>query len=469
VRSAKVGAVPVMLALLVWLAACVRAQEAEPAGAQPAGQGPPRFPDVVLMIVVPERIAGYEAAAELTSAETELVRGFLAAGYKVVDQAQVAAVRDWGMAEEIMRNPAGPQARALADKHGAGLLIIGHALAERGGQVQGLFTARGRVEVRALVPSTGAVIFSDGVTESGADTTETFAAKKALTQAAARLLGPLLAAVGQATGGPTQPVTGGPAGPTGLEAALQSGRKIRVAVAPFDDKSGWTGGNWNLREAIPDLIAQQLMKLGIVDVVDRVSLSQTLAEQQLDVTGLVDRSEEPRELGTLQAADVLVVGRVSEFASKKQTVGGAIPWKIGGGLHREKGVVKILLKVLDVKTGRVLGMGEATGEATEVAVVGGYAGIVFGGAEFDKTAMGRATRKAVAEAVKKITGALSRAGLAVRSCPKCGAPVAAEARFCPQCGSKLGPPAGEATCPECGAKLPAGAKFCPQCGAKVGE
>jgi membrane protease subunit (stomatin/prohibitin family) len=50
------------------------------------------------------------------------------------------------------------------------------------------------------------------------------------------------------------------------------------------------------------------------------------------------------------------------------------------------------------------------------------------------------------------------------SCPKCGAPLAANVKFCPECGEKLN---AVAHCTECGAKLQPGAKFCADCGTKV--
>lgn len=50
------------------------------------------------------------------------------------------------------------------------------------------------------------------------------------------------------------------------------------------------------------------------------------------------------------------------------------------------------------------------------------------------------------------------------TCPKCNAPLAANAKFCPECGAKI---KAEAHCTQCGAKLKAGAKFCADCGAKV--
>ncbi|NLG97055.1 MAG: zinc ribbon domain-containing protein [Chloroflexi bacterium] len=51
------------------------------------------------------------------------------------------------------------------------------------------------------------------------------------------------------------------------------------------------------------------------------------------------------------------------------------------------------------------------------------------------------------------------------SCPECGAPQAANAKFCPECGAKL---KTAAHCTECGAKLQPNAKFCGECGHKVG-
>jgi len=59
------------------------------------------------------------------------------------------------------------------------------------------------------------------------------------------------------------------------------------------------------------------------------------------------------------------------------------------------------------------------------------------------------------------------------TCPSCGGPVEAGAKFCPNCGSSLpgdGKPltAGPKFCAHCGAELPAGAKFCTVCGTRVG-
>jgi len=59
-----------------------------------------------------------------------------------------------------------------------------------------------------------------------------------------------------------------------------------------------------------------------------------------------------------------------------------------------------------------------------------------------------------------------------RTCPRCGAPLRAEAAFCPHCGSQVGgpvPPAPAAgrQCPRCGAAVREGAQFCPRCGTRL--
>jgi Double zinc ribbon len=57
------------------------------------------------------------------------------------------------------------------------------------------------------------------------------------------------------------------------------------------------------------------------------------------------------------------------------------------------------------------------------------------------------------------------------TCPSCGRPLSAGAKFCRGCGSPVGqPPPTEtvATCPSCGAARTAGVKFCRACGFRFG-
>jgi membrane protease subunit (stomatin/prohibitin family) len=50
------------------------------------------------------------------------------------------------------------------------------------------------------------------------------------------------------------------------------------------------------------------------------------------------------------------------------------------------------------------------------------------------------------------------------SCPKCEAPLQANAKFCPECGAAL---KERVNCPKCGCKLTPDSKFCQECGEKL--
>lgn len=58
--------------------------------------------------------------------------------------------------------------------------------------------------------------------------------------------------------------------------------------------------------------------------------------------------------------------------------------------------------------------------------------------------------------------ASSAAAAAAMTCPTCGKPAPAGAKFCPECGGTL----GAKKCANCGMELAADAKFCPECGTK---
>jgi membrane protease subunit (stomatin/prohibitin family) len=70
---------------------------------------------------------------------------------------------------------------------------------------------------------------------------------------------------------------------------------------------------------------------------------------------------------------------------------------------------------------------------------------------------------AMAEEDKKLGTEYWREGITA-TCPKCEAPLAANAKFCPECGTNL---KQKELCPKCGAKLLPNAKFCGECGEKV--
>lgn len=426
--------------------------------------GPVTFPDVKLMIVVPERHRG--VPTEDAAAETELIRIFTEAQYTVIDQAQYASMRYTPRMEAVLRNPTGPEARSLTANAGADILIVGSATSDRVGEVKGgIWSCRAQIGLRAVVTrGEGQIIAAiDGI-GAGADVAEAVAARIALRKAAARAGVYLLARIGQAVGGPTvaPDMSGMP--------QEQSSGKPRVAVLPFEDRSQWSMANWNLGQQIPDLIANELLKTGRVEVLERTNIEQVVANRGLEQSGLFMDEGGSADLATMVAAEYVIIGRITEFTTKREGGVVVLPRLGGTGLGTERARVNILIKVVNQKTGVVVSSFEARGEATAAVVAGGYVGIIFGGAQFDNTAAGRATRRAIAMAVRKTLDAIPEARVGASpagqlTCSGCGAALTPGAKFCTQCGRPV--QAKPLTCPRCHASVDRTDKFCGQCGARL--
>lgn len=409
-----------------------------------------KYPAVRVMIVVPETHIGRQISDP--AAETELIRMFAKAKYTVIDQTQYAAMRYTPEMEEVVKNPTSLKARALTTKYGADLLIVGEAFSQRSElQPPGAISCRARVEVRAVFTQAAQIVAATDGIATGADVTEFIAAKIGLRKAGNVAGQYLLQEIGDVVNGPTAV--------PGEESTHPNGQPT-VAVAPFDDRSQWALANWNLGQQIPDLITVELMKLNTVAVIDRASIEQVKNLQREYISGMYDNAGQAMELGTLAQADYLIVGRISEFSTKKTgLLGGRI------GLGMEKAVVRVLIKVIDVRRGTILAAAEAKGEATEAVLGGGYVGVVFGGAVFDKTAVGRATRKAVAGAVELIQDKLPGVAANDERCPNCKARVSPNDKFCANCGKKI--ERGPAECPKCHKPVQKDDNFCRNCGAKL--
>jgi TolB-like protein len=147
-----------------------------------------------IVIAVPE--THYGSAAADPAAETELILRFARCGFKVTDP----GVQEQGMAawaKDYYRNSASlPIPRLLPEE--VGIILIGQAFSEGGGRFGDIYSAKGRIEVRALDRKTGAVIAIARRTTAAVDLSERMAAKQALENAAASIayeLIPKIAAV----------------------------------------------------------------------------------------------------------------------------------------------------------------------------------------------------------------------------------------------------------------------------------
>jgi curli biogenesis system outer membrane secretion channel CsgG len=414
-----------------------------------------KFPAVKLMVLIPE----FHVTRPVVdpACETEIIKQFVESGYNVVDQGLYAAQRNSGDVRAILKEPLGDTARAFMAQYGTDILILGEAFSEAAGRNSGAaFSCRARLEVRAISRTDARILAITDAQGSGADTAELVAAKVAL-RAAARQASPyLLKLIGAATGGPV-------ANPM-VEAPAAKGAPT-LAVLPFEDKSQWENVDWKLGAQVPDLLNQALSEVvgERYTLVDRASSAQMTAEQERELGGLYESGGRPQELGTLVRADYVLVGRISDFSTRALGLGGIIGGVAGVGM--ETANVKMLIKMVELKTGKIIKTIEAPGSANSVALIGGYKNVVFGSVEFKKSSVGKALRMAIDAAIDQIPSA----------CPKCQTATKLKMKFCPKCGTLQLPEPPPAktlvTCPnkKCKTKVESGMKFCPECGEKMPE
>jgi hypothetical protein len=120
------------------------------------------------------------------AAETEIIRLFTEARYHVVDQQQIAAIRNNDQAAAASRGD-NAAAASIGRKFGAEIIIVGEAFSEAINdpltQSGGMQSCRARGEVRMLRTDNAEILAANGLHASGADATEDLAAKRALANA----------------------------------------------------------------------------------------------------------------------------------------------------------------------------------------------------------------------------------------------------------------------------------------------
>jgi len=222
---------------------------------------------------------------------------------------------------------------------------------------------------------------------------------------------------------PTAQVTS-EGGPTIQEAQQESydGPKARLAVVRFTDKTGKGAAAGGIGSGMTDMLATALFNTNRYIVLERETLSDVLAEQDIGASGRV-RMETAAPVGQIEGAELLVTGAITEFepgasgggASAGASVGGSIGSATGSTAGTvfgaiigaiagsyQKSHLALDLRVVDAKTSRVVAATSVQGEATDIAGMGslGGANLAGGLSGYAKTPMEKAVRIAIQEAVK---------------------------------------------------------------------
>lgn len=198
--------------------------------------------------------------------------------------------------------------------------------------------------------------------------------------------------------------SGGP----GIQQAQQeaySGPKARIAVSRFTDRTAkgwWTG---QIGDGMAEMLATALFNSNRFIVLERQTLKDVLAEQDLGASGRI-RKETAAPIGQIEGAELLVTGAVTEFEPGSSGIGGGI----GGGSRSiiggilagiKRAHIAIDIRVIDTRTSRLVAATSVEGKATDIGGLTGLAGGHLGGGlgGWHKQPIEKALRVAIGAAV----------------------------------------------------------------------
>ncbi len=182
----------------------------------------------------------------------------------------------------------------------------------------------------------------------------------------------------------------------------------RIAVLSFEAPMEFRTAQ--IGNVFGDMLTTALVKMGL-EVIERQQLDAILREQQLARSGIIDPATAV-EMGKILGVDYILGGRITEFGIRDESqLGGVISqFSVGVRLKRSTARVKADVRLIDVRTGRILlaETGEGRETRNDLTLVGAklfdwLAGVDFGSREWAESHIGRATRKAVDDLAKKLS------------------------------------------------------------------
>ncbi|NVL93040.1 MAG: hypothetical protein HWN71_08430 [Desulfobacterales bacterium] len=191
--------------------------------------------------------------------------------------------------------------------------------------------------------------------------------------------------------------------------AMAGGLKKVVAVSRFENKTSFAGGGRvALDEGMSDQLTDALIQSRQFVVLERQTLGDVIAEQDMAASGRFAKSKSART-GKLTSAQVLIKGTITEFEMKGAGSGTGV--KIKGfkiGAKRGQAHVGLIIRLIDTTTAEVLDSHRVEGKAKSGGLKLGFdvGGVDFGTESFRKTPLGKATQIAIDNAVEFIASKL---------------------------------------------------------------
>ena len=185
----------------------------------------------------------------------------------------------------------------------------------------------------------------------------------------------------------------------------------RVAVLPLQNKAAATWHDFgDYAGSATDNLAFELTKTMRFECIEREELQRIVGEHSLNLTGLVDNAT-AAEIGRLSGVDYLVMGSVASLTAKKSG-GGVHSRRIEGGAGFSNNTVAatVLIKVVNVETGRIVlyGRGKGKSDSAAGAVAAKGTIVTLGSTNVSDEQCENAIEKAVKDAIHGKDGILSQ-------------------------------------------------------------
>ena len=179
-------------------------------------------------------------------------------------------------------------------------------------------------------------------------------------------------------------------------------KKPRVAVLDLEYKARTAHGDWLIGEGVADMLTTSLVKSGKFDVMERKKINALLAEQKLGMSGLTT-PESAAKAGKILGVEYIITGSVNEFGQKNESAKA-----FGLTVNNLTARVAMDIRIIQVETSRISISEKGIGEEFSAGVAIDNPNLLptdieFGSKGFDETIIGKATGKAVEDAVKKIS------------------------------------------------------------------
>jgi curli biogenesis system outer membrane secretion channel CsgG len=176
--------------------------------------------------------------------------------------------------------------------------------------------------------------------------------------------------------------------------------KKTVGVSRFENKSNWRG-QWALDDGMADQLTEALVQSGQFVVLERQTLGDVLAEQDLAASGRAAKSK-TAQTGKIIPAQILIMGAITEFEHASSGGGAGInigKLKLGG--KGGTAHVGLIIRLIDTTTSQVLDSQRVEGKAKSGGLGIGITtkDVAFGSSGFKKTPLGKATQQAIDQAV----------------------------------------------------------------------